>query len=302
MHKGHIEMLPYMAAFAVVVETGSFIDASTKLGVSASAVSRQISKLERVLSLRLLERSTRQLKVNEDGAKIYSHCKALLHSSSRVFELKEELVRPQGLIRISAPKMMNNICNQLMPEFLRKYPDINVQFIFDNAELNLISNKIDLSVRITDSPPLGLIGRKLFKVGYTLCASPEYIAEHGIPLHPADLVHHSCIVMAENSDGEKWEFINGAEKFQIGVKGRYCSNDSEAVLEATLRDLGIACLPFAVADQAIKEKRLYAVLPDWDYVGASQGMAWLLYQPNKHRSQKLKVMVDYLLSKLYCVS
>ncbi|MGE8176212.1 LysR family transcriptional regulator [Pseudomonas fluorescens] len=302
MHKDHIEMLPCMAAFAVVVETGSFIDASMKLGVSASAVSRQVSKLERALSLRLLERSTRQLKVNEDGAKIYSHCKALLHSSSRVFELKEELVRPQGLIRISAPKMMSNILSQLMPEFLRKYPDVNVQFIFDNAELNLISNEIDLGVRITDKPPLGLIGRKLFKVGYVLCASPEYIAEYGTPLHPADLVDHSCIVMAENSDGEKWEFINDAEKFQISVKGRYCSNDSEAVLEATLSDLGVACLPFALADQAIKEKRLYAVLPGWDYVGASQGMAWLLYQPNRHGSQKLKVMVDYLISKLYCVS
>ncbi|WP_283189407.1 LysR family transcriptional regulator [Pseudomonas sp. PMCC200344] len=302
MHKGHIEMLPYMAAFAVVVETGSFIDASTKLGVSASAVSRQISKLERALSLRLLERSTRQLKVNEDGAKIYSHCKALLHSSSRVFELKDELVRPQGLIRVSAPKMMNNICNQLIPEFLRKYPDINVQFIFDNSEINLISSEIDLSIRITDSPPLGLIGRKLFKVGYTLCASPDYIAEFGVPLHPADLAMHSCIVMSEDSAGEKWEFKNGAEKYQISVKGRYCSNDSEAVLEATLSNLGLACLPVAVADLAIKEQRLHAVLPSWDYVGVSQGMAWLLYQPNKQGSQKLKVMVDYLLAKLYCVS
>lgn len=302
MHKGHIEMLPYMATFAVVVEAGSFIEASAKLGLSASAVSRQISKLERALSLRLLERSTRQLKVNEDGARIYSHCKALLHSSSRVFELKEELVRPQGLIRLSAPKMMNNICNQLVPEFLRKYPDINVQFIFDNAEINLISSEIDISIRVTDSPPLGLIGRKLFIVGYTLCASPGYIAEYGVPLHPADLATHSCIVMSDDSDGEKWEFKNGAEKFQISVKGRYCSNDSEAVLEATLSDLGVACLPVAIADQAIKQKRLRAVLPSWDYVGASQGMAWLLYQPNKHGSQKLKVMVDYLLSKLYCIS
>lgn len=301
MHKGHIEMLPCMAAFAVVVETGSFIDASTKLGVSASAVSRQISKLEQALSMRLLERSTRQLKVNEDGVKIYSHCKALLHSSSKVFELKEELVRPQGLIRISAPKMMNNMCNQLIPEFLRKYPDINVQFIFDNSDLNLISNEIDLSIRITDSPPLGLIGRKLFKVGYTLCASPDYIAEYGMPLHPADLADHSCIVMAENTEGEKWEFVKASERFQIGVRGRYCSNDSEAVLEATLSDLGIACLPSAIAAQAISEKRLHCVLPDWAYSGASQGMAWLLYQPNRHGSQKLKVMVDYLLARLYCV-
>jgi DNA-binding transcriptional LysR family regulator len=302
MHKGHIDMLPCMAAFAVVVETGSFIDASTKLGVSASAVSRQISKLEEALSMRLLERSTRQLKVNEDGVKIYSHCRALLHSSSRVFELKEELVRPQGLIRISAPKMMNNICNQLMPEFLKKYPDINVQFIFDNSELNLISNEIDLSIRITDSPPLGLIGRKLFKVGYTLCASPDYIAEHGIPLHPAELAKHSCIVMADNLEGEKWEFVSGDDRVQISVRGRYCSNDSEAVLEATLSDLGIACVPSAIAEQALRDKRLYSVLPHWRYSGASQGMAWLLYQPNRHGSQKLKVMVDYLLSKLYCIS
>ncbi|WP_338523017.1 LysR family transcriptional regulator [Pseudomonas batumici] len=298
MHKGHIEILPYMAAFAVVVDCGSFVDASIKLGVSASAVSRQISKLERALSLRLIERSTRQLKVNADGARIYSYCKELLHSSSKVLELKEELLQPQGLIRISAPKTLNITLNQLIPEFLQKHPDINIQLIFDDTELNLITNELDLSIRITNSPPPGLIGRKLFKVKYVLCTSPEYIAEHGIPLHPSELIRHSCIAMTDNSEGEKWEFTNGIEKYALTVKGRYCSNDSEAVLNAALSNLGIACLPTTAAEFSLEGKHLYAVLPDWDYVGPSQGMAWLLYQPNKHASKKLKLMIDHLISKL----
>src|SRR5450830_1006115 len=148
MHKDHVDMLPYMAAFAVVVETGSFIDASEKLGVSASAVSRQISKLERMLSLRLIERSTRHLKVNADGVKVYYHCKELLRFSSRVFDLKDELGQPQGLIKIAAPKMMNGTLNQLMPEFLRRFPEINVQFIFDGGQGDLISDGVDLSIKI----------------------------------------------------------------------------------------------------------------------------------------------------------
>jgi DNA-binding transcriptional LysR family regulator len=301
MHKDHVDMLPYMAAFAVVVETGSFIDASEKLGVSASAVSRQISKLERILSLRLIERSTRHLKVNADGVKVYYHCKELLRFSSRVFDLKDELGQPQGLIKISAPKMMNSTLNQLMPEFLRRFPEINVQFIFDGGQGDLISDGVDLSIKITDSPPLGLVARKLFNVDFTVCATPEYINFYGVPSHPSELAGHSCIAIADKSGGKQWEFANEYEKVEVMVSGRYCSNDIEAVLKATLNNLGIACLPSAATESDLSMGRLITVLPNWKYVGSSQGMAWLLYKPNKHGSQRLKVLVDYLIENFYGV-
>jgi len=299
MHKDYVDMLPYMAAFAVVVETGSFIDASEKLGVSASAVSRQISKLERILSLRLIERSTRHLKVNSDGAKVYRHCKDLLNFSSRVLDLKEELGRPQGLIKISDSKILNNSLNQLMPEFLRKFPEINVQFIFDAVEEDLICDEIDLSIRITDAPPLGLVARKLFNVDFTVCATPEYIDFYGVPNHPSELSGHSCIAIAEISEDKRWEFANEHETSEVMISGRYCSNDIEAVLKATLNSLGIACLPSAVTESELSAGRLIAVLPNWRYIGSSQGMAWLLYKPNKYGSQKLKVLVDYLIARFY---
>lgn len=292
-------MLPYMAAFAVVVETGSFIEASEKLGVSASAVSRQISKLEGILSLRLIERSTRHLKVNSDGVKVYYHCKDLLDFSSRVFDLKEELGQPQGLIKISAPKMMNNTLNQLMPEFLRKFPKINVQFIFDGVEEDLVSDGIDLSIGITDAPPLGLVARKLFNVDFIVCATPEYINFYGVPNHPSELSTHSCIAIADSSGDKRWEFANEHEKSEVMISGRYCSNDIEAVLKATLNGLGIACLPSAATESDLSAGRLIAILPNWRYIGSSQGMAWLLYKPNKYGSKKLKVLVDYLIANFY---
>ncbi|WP_342654631.1 LysR family transcriptional regulator [Pseudomonas sp. F3-2] len=156
-----------MAAFAVVVETGSFIDASLKLGVTASAVSKQISRLENALSIRLLERSTRQLKVNAEGAEIYSHCRELLDSSANVFRLKDRfLEKPQGLIRLVVPKAFHRACNTTLPEFLRKYPDINIQLISSDRSLDFIADSVDIGITVTDKPPLGLVARKLFHVDY----------------------------------------------------------------------------------------------------------------------------------------
>ena len=119
-----------MAAFAVVVETGSFVHASARLGLTASAVSKQVSKLESALSIRLLERSTRRLKANAEGAQIYSHCKELLESSANVFRLKESFLEsPQGLIRIAVSRSLHGRCHQPIPWFLAQSPDVNVQLI-----------------------------------------------------------------------------------------------------------------------------------------------------------------------------
>ncbi len=299
LQRSHIEMLPYMATFAVVVEAGSFVDASIKLGLTASAVSKQISKLESALSLRLLERSTRQLRVNAEGAKIYLHCKVLLDSSASVFKLKDGLLeKPQGLIRMVVPKTLYGLCNRLVPEFLCRYPGVNVQLISNDGSLDFISDSIDICIKITDAPPLSLIARKLFKVGFVLCASEKYLEQNSSPLHPAELSKHSCIPIDGAAEIEQWTFSTEGENCEVRVSGRYFSDSPGAALNATICGLGISCLPSMVALESIGRNQLVRVLPDWEYTGPSQGMAWILYQSNKHVAQKIKVMVDYLLSEL----
>lgn len=274
----HIELLPCMAAFAVVVETGSFIDASLKLGVTASAVSKQISKLESVLSIRLLERSTRQLKVNAEGAEIYSYCRELLETSASVFRWKDHFLdKPQGLIRLVVPKSFHRACNDTFPEFLRMYPDINVQLISNDGALDFIGGSIDIGIKITNSPPLGLVARKLFTVDYMLCASREYTNDKGLPSHPGELVSHSCIPVTTAVESETWSFFSEGERCEVKISGRYYSDGPESSHNAAVAGLGISCLPSKLATEAIANNQLFQILPGWKYQGPNQGMAWLIF-------------------------
>lgn len=297
--KSHVDMLPCMAAFAVVVETGSFVDASTRLGLTASAVSKQVSKLENALSIRLLERSTRQLKVNAEGAQIYSHCKELLESSANVFRFKEQFLEsPQGLIRVVVPRSLYLVCHQLVPEFLERYPGVNVQLISNDGGVDFIAEGVDVGIRVTDSPPLGLVARKLFPVEFVVCASNSYLEKHGRPIHPSILAEHSCISFSEVSEKQNWKFTSAEDVCEVSVSGRYVSDSPEAVLNATVSGLGISCLPVSLAAESIAANALVEVLPEWKYVGVLQGMAWILHQPGRHVSQRVKVMVDYLVGAL----
>ncbi|MBK5004972.1 LysR family transcriptional regulator [Pseudomonas sp. S60] len=297
--KSQVDMLPCMAAFAVVVEAGSFVDASTRLGLTASAVSKQVSKLENALSIRLLERSTRQLRVSAEGAQVYSHCKELLESSANVFRFKEQFLEtPQGLIRVVVPRSLYSMCHQLVPEFLQRYPGLNVQLISKDGAVDFIGEGVDVVIRVTDSPPLELVARKLFPVEFIVCASGSYLEKHGNPIHPSILTEHSCISLSEVAEKKSWKFTSAEGGCEVCVSGRYVSDSLEAVLNATVSGLGISCLPVRLAAESIASNTLVEVLPEWKYAGPLQGMAWILYQPGRHASQRVKVMVEYLVGAL----
>lgn len=300
--KSHVDILPCMAAFAVVVETGSFIEASVKLGVTASAISKQVTKLESALSLRLLERSTRNLKINAEGEEIYAHCKSVLDSSANMFRVKERFLEsPQGLIRVAVPKSLYALCSKLMPRFLVAHSGVNVHLIC-GEKFDFIADAIDVGIVITDRPPLGMVARKLFDVDFVVCATDGYLKLHNAPNHPSELVGHSCIPFIGSPDRQCWKFISGNEECDVSVAGRYLSECPEATLTATLSGLGISCMPICMAAEAIESRRLCRLLPGWVFKGASQGAAWVVYQPGRFVPKKVKIIVEFLLDELIVLS
>ncbi|HDS1737940.1 LysR family transcriptional regulator [Pseudomonas sp. BP8] len=297
--KEHVEMLPCMAAFAVVFETGSFVDASARLGLTASAVSKQVSKLEDALSLRLLERTTRQLKVNAEGAEIYGHCKELLERSASVFRLTERfLEKPQGLIRIAVNRSLYGVCSQVIPGFLQQYAGVNVKLVACDGGFDFIADCIDIGVVVTDNPPLGVIASKLFKMNFEVCASINYLNKEGWPLHPSELSSHSCLSFSDLAKNYRWKFSSIQEECEVKVTGRYLSDSPEAVLEAAISGLGISCLPTHLVVSPFAEKQLVPLFPGWEYQGSLQGMTWVVYQPGRHISQRIKLMVAHLTKEL----
>ncbi|MGE4406174.1 LysR family transcriptional regulator [Pseudomonas sp.] len=289
-------LLPYMAVFVRVVEAGSFSAAARLLGSTPSAVSRQVARLEQALALRLLERTTRQLRLNEAGAQFYQHCRAMLEAAEAAMAIGERLMRsPRGLVRLSVPKAYGRfVVSPLMPGFLQRYPEVDVQLRIDDRSPDLIEEGFDLLVQVTDQPPAGLAGKPLEPVRQLLCASPEYLQRHGEPQHPQDLLRHSCLYLGESAGDNRWHLRRGERQDVVTVRGRYISNHSEARLLGALAHLGITCLPHFTAAAALADGRLREVLPAWRYSGSYQGAAWLLWRQNRHLPPKLRVLIDYL--------
>ncbi len=295
-----LALLGEMAIFVKVVETGSFSEAARQLGSSPSAVSRSISRLEKALATRLLQRTTRKLRLSDSGEETFKRCREMVSAARSVMEISGQYTHEaQGLVRVSVPKAVGRfVVHPHMPEFLRRYPQVDVQMILEDRPVDLIEDNVDLILRITDHPPVGLVGRQLMPIEHLLCATPQYLAEHGTPQHPHDLQEHSCIYVGDTPNDARWKFRQGSKSVTVGVRGRYAANHTGVRLDAVLQHIGIGSLPYFTARQALEQGLIVQVLPAWTFLASYHGGLWLLYTPTPYLSPKLRVFIDYLVERL----
>lgn len=291
-----LPLLGEMAIFVKVVETGSFSEAARQLGASPSSVSRSISRLEKALATRLLQRTTRKLRLSEGGEEVFKRCQEMVSAARSVMEISGQYTHEaEGLVRVSVPKAVGRfVVHPHMPEFLRRYPKVDVQLILEDRHVDLIDDNVDLSIRITDSPPPGLVGRQLLPIDHLVCATPQYLAEHGTPEHPHDLLEHSCIYLGETPGDARWKFRQGSKAVTVGVRGRYAANHTGVRLDAVLQHVGMGSLPYFTARHALEAGDVVQVLPGWDFIASYHGHAWLLHSPTRYLPPKLRVFIDYL--------
>jgi DNA-binding transcriptional LysR family regulator len=292
--------LPDMAVFARVVDAGSFSGAARQLGLTPSAVSRQVARLEGVLRVRLLERTTRKLRLTEAGTAAYARCQVLWSAAREVMALSDtHTTQARGLVRVSMAKAVGRqVIHPLMPSFLQAYPEVDVQLLVTDRTVDLFEEGIDLAIRVTDSPPPGLAGRPLMQVRHQVYASPRYLAQRGTPMHPRDLTAHSCLYLGEDERDRHWRFRRDGQETSVKVSGRYVANHSEVRLEGALSDLGIASLPAFTAQAHLARGELVAVLEAWEHCSHYAGTAWLLYPSNRFLAAKLRVWIDHVVAGL----
>ncbi|KDP83403.1 LysR family transcriptional regulator [Cupriavidus basilensis] len=290
-------LLPDMAVFARVVDAGNFSVAARQLGSTPSTVSRQIKRLEEALATRLLERSTRKVRVTESGAQVYRYCRDVVSAASGAMDAAGHLVgRPQGRVSVSAPTAFaKTVIHPLVPGFLRAYTEIDLQLLFTDHEVDPLDDDLDLVIRLTGHPPPGLAGRRLGTVRWVLCASPAYLRARGTPAHPRELAQHDCLYLGETADDNRWRFRRDTETQTVEVRGRYIANHAGARLEAAQQGFGVANLPDFAAAGALQRGELVQVLADWELQArAYVGSVWLLYPPNRFLPPKVRVLIDYL--------
>ncbi|WP_218509205.1 LysR family transcriptional regulator [Variovorax sp. dw_308] len=295
-----LKVLPEMVTFVRVAEVGSFSAAAGMLGLTPSAVSRQVARLEKVLQVQLIVRTTRQLRLTEPGIEAFVRCSELVKAAQDTMAMAQQYASaPRGLVRISAPKAFaRHVLHPHLLSFLHRHPDVDVQLIVSDRDVDPVREGVDLVVRLTQDPPQGLAARPLMDVQTLLCATPAYLARGEAIGHPHDLVSHSCLSLGEHERDNHWRFRRGDEDAEVVVHGRYVANHSEIRLEGVLAGLGIGCLPDFMARQALDEGTVVRVLPEWAFQSTYQGRACVLYPPNRFMVPKCRVLIDHLAEAL----
>ena len=295
-----ISLMPDLAAFVTVVECGSFTAAGKKLGVTPSAVSRQISRLESALSIKLLERTTRQVRISESGKPTYDYCRVMLDSAREAVHASgHDKSDPAGYLRIAVPKAFGKqVLEPLIFPFLAQYPNIRLKLKITDYFVDPIKDEVDAIFRITDHPIEGLASRSLGQVELQLCATPEYLRQYGTPEHPKDLVRHNCLYLGEKTDDNHWEFVYGDQKVRVAVDGQYAVNHTEMRLNGILQGLGIGMLPSFTAESALREGKIVQVLADWKAMGNYQGRINIQYPRSRYVPAQLRCFIDYLVNEM----
>ena len=290
----HFSALPI---FVTVVECGSFSLASQKLGLSKSAVSKRITLLEQSLGIQLLHRTTRSLSLTEAGARYFDYVRPAVKLAADGLDAISELQQaPQGSLRIAVPMVFGRLhIAPLIPEFLRRYPKIQLQMQMDDKTTDLIAGGFDLAIRIGELPDSSLIARKIAPCLSVICASPEYLARHAAPQTPQQLSQQNCLFYSYFRDGVEWTFLSPQGPTRIPPNGNYQVNNSDAIHQATLDGLGIANLPRFMVEADLHAGRLQALLADHPL--PEHGI-YAVYPQRKYLPTKVSVLIEFLMEKL----
>ncbi len=295
-----VALMADMVIFVKVVETGSFSEAARQLGATPSATSRSVARLEKALGIRLLQRSTRKLRLSDPGQEVFQRCSDVANAAQSVMSISHQLSpEPQGLVRVSVPKAVGRaLIHPHVADFLARYPKVDLLLRFEDRKLDLIDDEIDLAIRISDHPAPGLMGRPLLAIDHLLCASPQYLEVRGTPQQPQELRDHDCIYLGEEPGDARWKLQRQGRSVAVNVRGRYAVNHTGARLDAVLNHLGIGSLPYFTAKQALQEGRIVQVLRDWTFQSNYGGQAWVLYAPTRHLPPKLTAFIGFMAERL----
>ncbi|MCV2884849.1 LysR substrate-binding domain-containing protein [Aestuariibacter sp. AA17] len=279
--------------FVRVAQYGSFTRASKHLSTSVAQVSRRVAALEARLGCKLLHRSTRTVTLSEAGQLFFAQCQPLITGLEEAERSVSELQHaPRGLIRLTAPVAFGeSYIAPLVNQFLRHYPDISLECHFTNATLDLIEQRFDLAVRIGKLQDSTLMARKLASRQSYVCASPQYIKEHGEPFTLSELKHHRCL----KGSLDVWRFTVGDTQKSMSVNGKIQYNSGHALKDAALRGLGLVQLPDYYVQEAMQSGQLIEVLSQ--YRDAPEGI-WAIYPHNRHLTPKIRLLIDFLESNL----
>lgn len=278
--------------FVAIAERGSLTAAAELLGMSRAMVTRHLAEMEAWAGARLFHRSTRRVSLSSAGEATLERCRALLTLASQMPLAGEESAgQLRGILRIAcAPSLAHATLATAVARFLRRHPEAAVDLQVGYKAVNLVEERIDLAIRITNHLEPGLIARRIGTCPSVVCAAPAYLARHGAPQRAEDLAAHNCLTYAYFGRS-LWQFERDGETLDIPVGGNLSANDSVALLHAALEGAGITMQPAYCAAPLIASGALTPLLPG----ERPQALGvHALYTSREYQSALLRAMLDFL--------
>jgi DNA-binding transcriptional LysR family regulator len=255
--------------FAKVVEANSFSEAGRRLKMPTSTVSRRLAELEGQLGVRLLERSTRRLRLTDVGVEIFEHARHSAELSEAVENIASNHVsNVSGLLRLSSPpSISDSLLAPLVGAFQTSYPNVRVQILVTERAVDFIAEGIDLAFRVGTLKDSSLVCRKIFTYRHQLLASPDYLATRKPPKSPQDLLAHRLLSFWPLMPANTWRFVhaNGKDQEALTFKPYLAMNDYAGLATALLAGAGIGDLPPLVQPELVRKGRLVEVMPNWRF-------------------------------------
>ncbi|WP_373778459.1 LysR family transcriptional regulator [Glaesserella sp.] len=287
-----MDKLTAIKVFLTVAETGSFTATAERLEISKPMISRYVALMEEWLNARLFQRSTRKVALTEAGEQAVLFCQKIANLTA---EMEQEMMAQQGelrgVLRVTSSQTFGTYhLVQMVNRFLQLHPKLNIQLLLNDQPMDLISERIDLAIRITNNPDPNFIARKLADCHSLLVATPDYLAKFGTPKQPEDLYQHHYL-SHHNINRKAWKCTQGEREVLLDLDSRFTTNDTQALLNSVLDGNGIAMLPKYMLETELQQGKLQAVLTDWQLPTFS---IYAMYPSRDKLPLAVRKLIDFL--------
>lgn len=285
--------IPSLQAFVKVVQTGSFTRAAESLRTQKAHLSRVISQLEKELGVRLLERTTRALSLTEIGREFFERAQGILASvEDAQLAVQRAQGEPRGTLKLTCGVEFGMmVVSDWIDLYLQRYPQMQVDADFTGRVVDIVHEGFDLAIRVGPLADSTLAARKLGVMNYGLFASEEYLSQRGIPRAPGDLVSHEILAFAGGSHQPTWALTREGHSARVELQPRLKANNVFALRKAAIRGLGVAQLPWVIAESSIKAGELVPIMTEWTMPSVP---IHAVYASARYLTPKVRVFIDLI--------
>jgi DNA-binding transcriptional LysR family regulator len=281
-------------AFIRVVDSGSFAAAATDTGLTPSGMSRAVSRLEDKLGVRVLQRTTRRLMLTPEGEALLTRGRDILAALEAAGEeASAGRVRPRGLVRVNTgTAFAKHRLAPVLPLFRELHPEIGLELTINDRRVEVTAEQVDIAIRTGPLGDSSAIARRIGGMKRVICASPTYVAKHGRPERPEDLLSHNCLLLTGFARLAEWPMLVGGREITMQVRGSITCDSAELLLDMALAGVGVVRFGDFLAEEALADGRLLPLLEAW-HIPDPQPISALM-PPGREKIPRVRAMVDFL--------